>query len=400
MIVLIGIKKNTPINIREKYSIKNKDINRVLEKLNEKFKEAIIINTCNRVEIYINCDKKLVKEKIINKVLYATNWNEEYKEYLFISYEESCYKHILELSCGFHSKIVGEDQIIGQIREAYERSRELKFISRELMHLFERALACGKEFRNEAKLYEIPVSSASIAINDIVASGGKAVMIIGFGEIGKLVYYGLKSKKVEEIIVVVRDKSKIEKLSHGKVINYEEKNKYIDNVDGIISCTSAPHIVLKKEEVPKKGRNLLVYDLAMPRDVDEEISYYERVKLYNIDDVSRLDDENKELRKERMKAHKYLVKEYLEDFMTWMSTREVAPLISDIIKNSESIWDKRANTYKNKTNGENEELVNILLKSTSDYYVHRGIEVLKEEILEGNGEECIRIMKKIFLKKR
>lgn len=400
MIALIGIKRSTSIEIREKFSIKNKDKVLVLQRLKNEFSEVVLINTCNRVEIYINCRGKLKREEILSSIFLATSWNEEYRDFLFVSFEENCYKHLLELSCGFHSKILGEDQIIGQIREAYEMSREHKFINKELMHLFECALACGKEFRNEARLHEIPVSSSSIAVNNVVEKACKSVMIIGFGEIGRLVYLGLKSKKVEEIIVVVRDKNKIERLPHITVINYDEKNKFIDRVDGIISCTSAPHVILKKEEVPKEGKELIIYDLALPRDVDEEISKNPRVKLYNIDNVSRLDYENKELRKERMEAYRYLVKEHLEEFNAWMITREVAPLIREVINSGEEVWEKRATTYKNKTNGENEDLVNILLKSTSDYYVHRGIEVLKEEILDGRGEECIRIMKKIFLMER
>ena len=133
----------------------------------------------------------------------------------------------------------------------------------------------------------------------------------------------------------------------------------------------------------------------MPRDIDERIKEYSRVKLYDIDEISSIDDENKNLRKERMLEFKYIIKEHIDNYLKWKDLREVSDIFKSMKKNSLKIVEERQNTLQNKCHNKKE----ILIKSTSDYYVNRAIEVLKEEQLKGQGKECLKILEKIFLKK-
>ncbi|MGL5149470.1 MAG: glutamyl-tRNA reductase [Clostridium sp.] len=400
MIVLLGIKKNTSIQIREEFSLKNKEYNKIIGELLFEFDECAILNTCNRVEIYLKCNSNLTREYILTRIFNILKWKEEYTENIFMLYDESVYKHIFELACGFHSKIIGEDQIIGQIRECYKKCSELGALKCELLHLFESSIACGKEFRTKARLYEIPVSSASIVANKCIKIGYDNLMIIGFGDVGELVFQYLKGKNPGKVFVVVRDKEKYRHLEMQGIIllDYKEKDNIINNMDIIISCTASPHIIIKPGDINELGNEVYIFDLALPRDVDNNIKLNSRVTLLNIDEISKEDDINKELRVSTMKMNRNIIKKHLEAFITWMSSREISQVFRLIKNREDMVCRERVDSYIHKTNGENVEMVKVLIKSTSDFYVNKAIEVLKEEISEGRESECLRVIEKIFLR--
>lgn len=398
MISLMGIRRDIPIQIREAFTIKKKRKNEILNELMKYFDEVIILTTCNRTEIYV--DSKLNKEEVIDVIFKTIGWNDELKLFIFYVEEEKAYRHLFRLACGYHSRIVGEDQILGQIKNVYIESLEEGTCSGELGRLFQEGITCGKKFRTEAKLFEIPVSSISVAISIMLKEKCKKVMVIGYGEIGRLAVKYLLSHKVENIYLVVREPGKIKDLheENVKIINFKEKNQFIQEVDSIISCTNAPHAVVLKDDIVERRETLSIFDMAVPRDVEVEVGLLNKVKVYNIDEISEVDDENKALRVQRMSEYKYIYEEYLKEYMEWKALREISPIIKELKMKGEEVYSKRLNTYQNKSRDlKDEELVKMLLKSTSDAYINRAIEVIKNETLEGSEEECLRIVRKIFL---
>lgn len=399
MIQLLGIKKNTGVEIREKLALSQKKREGYTKELLQYFDEVVILSTCNRTEIYFNGSLK--GEEGLKKIFAVLNWDINLKEYCFYLDEKETVRHLMEVVCGFHSKILGEDQILGQIKDAYHLADELKAVKHELQRLFQEAITCGKKFRTEGKLYEIPVSSASIAISEAIKNNSKKIMVIGYGEVGKLVVKYALSNDIEELNIVVRKVESVEDI-HDKRVNimkYDDGRNIINDMDCVISCTSAPHLIIEKKHINETGNKIIIFDLALPRDVDEKIKEYTRVNLYDIDDISSIDDENKKLRKERMLQFKNIINEYIEGYFNWKDIRDVAHVIKDMKKNSSKVIKERQTTLKNKCNDEKDiEIAQKLIKSTSDYYVNRAIEVLKEQQLKGQGEECIKILEKIFLK--
>lgn len=398
MLGLIGVKKDIDISIREKFSIKITKKLEKIEKLLEEFKEVVVLDTCNRTEIYI--DYHSDTQEVVNKVFEILEWDESLKQYTFFKNEESTIKHLFEVSCGYHSKIKGEDQILGQIKTAYKESLDIKGTSKVLGRLFESAIACGKKFRNEAKLYEIPVSSISIVANKFIEMNCKKIMILGFGEIGQLAVKYFLQNQFQEIYLVLRDLSKAADLEDAKIklLTFEEKNKYINEVDGIVGCTSAPHPVVFKEDLNEIGNKLYCFDMAIPRDIDKNVLELERVEAYNIDEISKIDDENKVLRAEKMKEYRYLIDDAIEEYKEWIKVRNISNKIREIKENGYEIYKRRLKTFNNKKNGSEDDnkLVGVLLKSTSDVYINRAIELLKEEKLKGCERECLRIINRIF----
>lgn len=392
MIKLIGLKKNCSIHIREKFAIgvnKNKDI---IVKLLEFFEEAIVISTCNRTEIYFNDLGN--NEEALEKIFNVLELEDYLKEYVFLVEDNEVYNHLFKVACGYHSKIFGEDQILGQIKNGYDNSLKVNGANKDLGRLFQTALTCGKRFRREAKLYEIPISSASIVVNKIVNERCKNVMVIGYGEVGKRVVKYLKSHKISNIYLAVRNLEKVKDVAGVNIINVNDKDYYIKYMDCIVSCTSSSEVIIGLDNIRLHRENLLVFDMSIPRDIDVRISKLKGIKLYNIDSISRIDDNNKILRRERMNKYKYIIHEYLYEYKQWIKLRGLSPSINEIKSYGDKISNRRINTYSRKK--EYDELVDTLIKSTSKVYINRAIEVLKEEALKGSEDECLRIIKMIF----
>jgi glutamyl-tRNA reductase len=400
VIGLIGIKKNTPLEIREKFIIKAKKHNEYVEKLLKELQEVVILATCNRTEIYFNASSDKNGEELLKEIFEVFDWNYEYKSFIFINVNEDAYKHLFEVCCGFHSKILGEDQILGQVKDAYEESLNIKGVSLELHRLFQEAITCGKKFRRDAKLFEIPVSSASIVANEAIDHKCTKFMVLGYGEVGQLIMKYLLSHNVEVIYLAVRNNRIKDEIcdERVRVINFEEKNNYIDEVECIIGCTSAPHPVVRRQDIKKDGDKLIIYDLSVPRDIEKEVALLDRTEVYNIDTISRIDDKNKKLRKERMEEHTYIMTKYIKEYEDWLKIRSIAPTMKKLRDLGNEVSEKRIETFSHKSNEKKDiALADKLIKSTSDFYINRAIEVIKEETLKGCGEEWTKIIEKIFM---
>ena len=307
MLALIGIRKNVNIEIREMFSLGFNKQKKTLESLKDIYEEVVIISTCNRTEIYISgC---LGEKEDVLRIFEILEWDLSLAEHIFYLKDSEVAKHLMEVVCGFHSKILGEDQILGQVKDAYELSLEHKALKQKLLKLFEEAIACGKRFRSESELYKIPVSSSSIAVSKAISFGSKSLMVLGYGTIGNLVVKYALSSKLEKLYIVVRNKEKVNDIKDSRVtvLDFNEYKNFINEVDSIISCTSSPHIVIQKNYINNYGNDILLIDLALPRDIDEQTSKISRVTLLDIDEISKLDLGNKNLRKLEMNKHKYIV---------------------------------------------------------------------------------------------
>lgn len=402
MIKLIGLNKDVDIDVRSRFNIPSTLLEENLLKLKEICEEVIILSTCNRTELYFTCDDK---EDIIDDIFEKLNWNLDDKKYIFVAEEDNAIKHLMELCCGFHSKILGEDQILGQIKDAYFSSLKINAVKGILERLFNTAISCGKEFKTETMLYKIPVSSSSIAVKEAINQNKKNFMIIGFGEVGKLCFKTLivNNHNYEKIYILGRN---VEKLKSDELLNPLPNNveiidlkllkDYIPLVDTIISCTSAPNSIICKDDLPL-DKSLLIFDLAVPRDVAKDVYGLDNVNIYNIDQLHIIDEKNKSLRKNVMDEHFYIVEKHIKEYTEWKKLRALSPHIVSMISKGNVISKNRFKTYtQKKYTKDNDKLVETLIKSTSNAYVNKAIEVLKEETLKGNGEKALSLISKIF----
>ena len=394
MIQLIGLHSESSVETREKLSIMPKHLEESVRKVLSICEEAVIISTCNRTEIYFNSEE--YGEDKVEEIFKILNWDLKLIKYTFHIKGKRMAQHLMEVVCGFHSKILGEDQILGQVKFAIESSSEINGVKSDLKRLFQLAITCGKKFRDTSKIYKIPVSSSSIVVKEAINKGLKKFMLLGFGDVGQLTSKYILSSDFDELYIAVRNVAVVEVTdSRVKIISFEEKNKYYKEVECIICCTSAPHPVVLKKDLPDK--ELIIYDLALPRDVEENVVTMAKVKVYDIDKISFIDDENRKKRKELMENNKYIIEKYVGDFINWKDLREIDPHIKKLLKSGEVVYFSRYKSFKNKQHvKDNDKLAMTLLKSTSDAYINRAIEVLKEEQLKGRADECLKIIEKIF----
>lgn len=277
-----------------------------------------------------------------------------------------------------------------------------KALDSKLLRLFEDAISCGKKFRSESRLYRIPVSSSSIAVNKAISFGAKSIMVLGYGTIGSLVVKYALGTSINRIFIVVRNKNKVKDLydERIRILNFEEYKEIINEVDAIISCTSAPHIVIESKYISCYGKNITMIDLALPRDIDENVKKNNRVTLLDIDDISKLDIDNKKLRSDRMEEYRFLIDDYLSEYIKWLELREVTYYIKKMKEVGEKVSESRIKSFEHKCKNQDDfQLASTLIKSTSDYYINKAIKILKEEKLKGREEVCLKILSQIFMEK-
>lgn len=401
MILLLGIKKNTSLDVRAEFAIAPSRQRVLVKKLKEDFKEAVILSTCNRTEIYINIEEPLDDNYVVHKIFEDLKWDyEKLSPFIFLSKEDKAIYHLMEVVCGFHSRILGEDQILGQIKDSYILAKEEETLGHELQKLFEEVLSCGKKFRTECKIFEVPVSSVSISISKALSVNAKTFMVLGYGEMGKLAAKYILGHDIDKLYVVVRNKAVVNDIEDARlsVINFTEKNEILNNVDAIISCTAATHTLINEEDIIIDGDDIYIFDLAVPRDVDPKVSKIDRVKLYDLDYISSIDDRNKIVRKERMESYRYIIDEKITEYNEWLNARKLGPIIRKLKMAGDETYLQRATTFVNKSKGKDDlKLAKTLIKSASHTYINRAIDVLKEESLKGRQKECLEIINKIFL---
>ena len=207
MILLLGIKKNTSLDVRAEFAIAPSRQKILVKRLKEDFKEAVILSTCNRTEIYIYADDSLEDNYIVHKIFEDLQWDyEKLSPFVFLLKQDNAVYHLMEVVCGFHSRILGEDQILGQIKDSYILAKEEGVLGYELQKLFEEALSCGKKFRTECKIFEVPVSSVSISITKALSINAKKFMVLGYGEMGKLAAKYILGHNIDKLYIVVRNK--------------------------------------------------------------------------------------------------------------------------------------------------------------------------------------------------
>lgn len=392
MIQLIGLKHDVKLEIREKLSIIPKRQEKCLEALLNICQEVVILSTCNRTEIYF----KSRDEDIIEKIFKTLNWDMSLIKCMFNYKEEKAVQHLMEVVCGFDSLLLGEDQILGQVRDAYEATKHLEAPKNELQRLFENALACGKKFKTKSKISNIQVSSSSMVVKKAMDRGLKNFLILGYGAVGELTSKYILEDKIDTLYIAVRDIKKINiEDPRVVIIPFTDIHKYYEKVECVISCTSAPHTVVHLTELPKK--QLLLFDLAVPRDIEEMVSGNSLYEVYDIDMLGDIHDDNYRRRQALMKENRYIVDKAIKEYTDWKITKELSPFIKKIKHNGEGVYKERLKTFKHKKETvDNEKLAEILLKSTSDAYVNRAIDVLKEEHLKGRSKVCEDIISRIF----
>lgn len=303
--------------------------------------ECLILKTCNRIELYIVSEsKKDLLIEIAKKLNFSSDITDFYDK-------EDTINHLMRLSCGLESMIIGEDQILGQIKYFYSLAKKLKTIGPILSLVFHKIIQVGKRARNETKINKGSVSIGSAAVDlaekYLIDLKGKIILIIGVGEIGVLVAKALSDRELDGIYISNRTFEKAKKIADelgGKAIKFESLNNYLKIADVVISATSAPHYILFKKDIEnimkyRKNKKLFIVDIANPRDIEDSVSTIENVTLCNIDNLKVLSLKTLETRKEEAKKVQKIISEEIILLKRSIEQQKVNTIISKLYKKYE-----------------------------------------------------------------
>lgn len=264
--------------------------------LTNSLKDYVLLQTCNRAELYYN-----------GAIAAQQNG------FIFESGESAC-RHLLRVACGLESFVVGETEILGQLRNAYKVAKQRGHCSSELSRYFEIALRVGRRARSKTGISRGKVSVVSLALDyvqDLLGDlRGKKVLVIGAGNIGTKVARSLKNTNVERILITNRHYERAVELAReidAEAYHLSHLNEVLNRADIVICATSAPHLILTRERIKKTNRKLIVIDLSVPKNVEESIKSLENIELVTFEDLKGKADKNLEERKREVEKVERLI---------------------------------------------------------------------------------------------
>jgi len=348
--LIINLRVDHKIADIETMETVSKDLKELFAKFKEEFnvQEYIEIDTCNRKEYYIHtttCSNE-------NELLKAEKEN-NHNDNILIHYDNTAILHLFRMTSGLESMIIGEDQILGQIKHAKKRSIEGKHCGKVLDTLFTKAIHVGQVVRLKTKINRGSVSIGSAAVDlaeeHIGNLDDKHVLVIGAGKMGTLVAKALAEKDLKAIFVANRTHDRAIRLANelnGKAILLDELGQCLPSADVIISATGAPHIILNKERIEnsidsENSSSIIMIDIANPRDIDENVKEL-GVKLFNIDDLRGIADKNKKMRESEVIEAENIIADEFKLLKTSFKIMEVEELLGNIRLSMENIRKKEA----------------------------------------------------------
>ncbi len=414
--LMVGLNYRTaPVEIREKLTFDSDSIVQAMKELKGKksILENIIVSTCNRTEIYAVVDQLHTGRYYIKDFL--SQWfgidKEEFTPYLSIFEDEGAVEHLFHVTCGLNSMVVGETQILGQVRSSFLSAQEKGTSGTVFNHLFKQSITLAKRAHSETEIGSNAVSVSYAAVELAKKIFGdltnKNVLILGAGKMGELAVQNLHGSGVGKVTVMNRTFEKAQNLAEkfqGEAKTIEELQCALVEADIMISSTGAKGYVITKEmmqdvERMRKGRPLFMVDIAVPRDLDPGLADLESVFLYDIDDLEGIVEANLQERKVAAEEIELMIESEIVEFKNWLNTLGVVPVISALRKKALTIQAETMVSIERKMPNLSERERKVLNKHTKSIIN----QLLKDPILQAkelaaqpNAEESLSLFMKIF----
>ena len=356
-LLVIGLNHNTaPIEIRECLAFPEDKLEEALSKVHalSPVKEDMIVSTCNRVEVYATTRET---EKAIHDLKgFLSQYHgislKEFEKSLYIHVGEEAVRHIFRVASSLDSMVLGEPQILGQIKVAYDISQQANTSGLILHRLLHRAFHVAKRVRTETKIAISAVSVSSVAVELAKKIFGtlekKTVLLIGAGEMCELAARHLVAGGVERMLVTNRTYERAVSLAQefrGEAIPFEDLTQGLKKTDIVLSATNSPQYLIGHDQIAKvmkdrRQKPIFFIDIADPRDIEPKVGDMENVYLYNIDDLQKVANENVKDREKEAKKAETLVQDEVVKFVNWYRSLDVTPTIVALRKKFEEIRKK------------------------------------------------------------
>ncbi|MFQ5708588.1 MAG: glutamyl-tRNA reductase [bacterium] len=421
-ILLTGLNhKTTPVEIRERLAFPPKQRGAALAQLTQpngqtgcELLEAVILSTCNRVEIYTaNRNNESAIEKVKS---FLSNFHNvppaEFSPYLYTAANLDAVEHLFNVTSGIDSMMIGETQIQGQVKQAFECAQQHGTAGTFLSALFRHALSVGKRVRTETAISEHSLSISRAAVNLVQKSfpnvAGLKVVVVGVGEMGLVTIKSLFNQGVRDITAINRSQERAQALVQQfnlKTLGFDRLEACLAEADVVVSCTGAPHIVLPLETVKRVLRHrqkppLLIVDIAVPRDVDPQVGKLENVRLHNIDQLRTEVEQNLKRRSNEIGHVRAIVTQEVSKFFAWYQSREAKPVITKLRQKAEQIREQELQRalrrFESNLSDSDTRVVQDLSRRIINRILHQPLTRLKELTAEDNGELYAATVRNLF----
>ena len=401
--------RNAPIHLLEKFAFKDVDgaHNAFLKMAG--FAGCVILQTCNRVEVF-GSSKNLAENKLIEAWALAVGLPEKDFVDIEISRDKEAVLHLMKLASGLDSLVVGEDQILGQVRRALEFSRSSGYASANLSLIFDRALKVGSRVRSATGINKGNISIASVAVNlaeeyfDDLKT--KTIMLIGTGEAASLVAKVLKKREID-FMVASRAPERAQSFAEtvaGTPIPFDSALEMLRDVDLIFTATIAPYRLLTFERIENAMKNrrggMIIFDLSNPRTVDEMAATIHGVKLVNMDQIAELVGRNMRARMKEINSAEKLIDDEMKSVDMLMKRMKAEPVVTSVFKNVDTIRERELRKalmmLGKKLGPEEAKVVDQLSHAIVEGILSTPMNNLRKETEEGENEQLIKIVAKLF----
>lgn len=415
-IVVVGLNyKTAPVEIRERLTFDTSRLGEAMGQLQKKksILENVIISTCNRTEIYAVVDQLHTGRYYLKQFL--AEWfqleQEEFVPYLFVYETDGAINHLFQVACGLNSMVVGETQILGQVRSSFLEAQSIHSTGTVFNQLFKQAITLAKRAHTETEIgaNAVSVSYAAVELAKKIFGtlDNKNVLILGAGKMGELAIKNLYSNGAKNVTVINRTLEKAETLANkfeGKAMPLNELQCALLDADIVISSTGSNSFVINKSmmsavEKIRKGNPLFMVDIAVPRDLDPSIADLDSVFLYDIDDLEGIVEANLQERQKAAEKIMMMIELEMVEFNQWLHLLGIVPVISALREKALSIQGETMRSLERKLpylSERDKKLISKHTKSIVNQMLKDPILQAKELAGQPDAEQSLQLFKKIF----
>ncbi|MGE5673885.1 MAG: glutamyl-tRNA reductase [Mycobacterium leprae] len=413
--MMIGLNfKTAPVEIREVLAVPTGGLPAALERLAAlPISEGVLLSTCNRTELYaVGAEADEAFDALIDYLAEMGNVNvSRITPHLYRHQGLDAVEHLFRVSCGLDSMVIGETQILGQVRDAYAGSTSSGIVGKVLHQLFEQAIAVGKRAQTETRIGQnaVSVSYAAVELAKKVFQSldGRRCLAIGAGETAKLTVKHLQASGVKDIVIANRTLERAQALAEeigGTAIAMADIGAILQRVDVVISSTGAPGYVLGRAQVAeavrfRRGRPIFLFDIAVPRDIDPEIGKLDGAFLYDIDDLQAVVNANLQERAEEAKRVARIVDEEIAKFQNWLASLEVVPTIRQLRDKVDSIRQQELSRMLNRLpdlTDREKAVIEAMTVTLVNKILNEPTQRLKGMAGEGTAEQAVATVTRLF----
>ncbi len=415
-LVVCGINHNTaPVEVRERVAFEPQSLPAALRELSGRagVEEAMILSTCNRVEVAVAADDEADAGGAVEQFLAESRKVEPafLRPHLYRHEDREAIRHLFRVAASLDSMVVGEPQILGQMKSAYADAKAHGALGGQLETVLTRAFSVAKRVRSETDIGRSAVSVSFVAVElarEIFGSlAGKRVLIVGAGKMSELAARYLHRSGADQIFVTNRTHDRaveMARLFNGSIVEYDRFLARLPEIDIVITSSGAPHYILRKEEMrrvieARRNRPVFLIDIAVPRNVEPSVNDLDNVFLYDIDDLQRVADSNRRERLKQAEEAEQIIEEEVERMVLRLKAREVTPTIVGLQQRLEELRQGELERARNRLGAltpQQEEALEALTRGLINKIAHAPIAEMRRQAASPDGLQTIDVIRRVF----